>query len=130
MNDQTKAHILIVEDDRDLLEVMSDLLETEGYQIAQAADGAEALELLRAGLRPDLILLDLQMPRMSGWRFRLEQLRDPELAEIPVLVMTVWDEELGSCSADGYLIKPLTLEALLQSIERYRRHYEEPSLPA
>ncbi len=130
MNDQAKGHILIVEDDRDLSEVMSDLLEIEGYQIAQAADGVEALKLLRAGLRPDLILLDLQMPRMSGWRFRLEQLRDPALAEIPVLVMTVWDEDLRSCSADGYLIKPLTLEALLQSIERYRRHDQAPYLPA
>ena len=65
--------ILIVEDDVDLAQLVAETLEIAGYSTAIAANGAEALEHLRMDERPDLIMLDLMMPVMDGWKFREEQ---------------------------------------------------------
>ncbi len=81
-----KPRILVVEDDLSTREALSMLLSAEGYGVSTAADGVAALEQLRDGQRPGLILLDLMMPLMDGWQFRHEQLRDPSLANIPVIV--------------------------------------------
>ena len=83
--------ILIVEDDSDLREALSEVLRDEGYSVESAADGREALDRLRRDLRPSLILLDLTMPVMNGWQFRAEQRRDPALSEIPVVVLSAGD---------------------------------------
>jgi CheY-like chemotaxis protein len=80
--------VLIVDDEADLVSGLSELLESEGYRVATAMDGLEALDQLRRGLRPTVILLDLMMPRMDGWDFRQEQLKDDDLKEIPVIVLT------------------------------------------
>src|ERR1044071_1184503 len=76
--------ILVVEDDSAIREVLTDVLESEGYQVLNAANGREAIQLLRSSTLPCLILLDLMMPVMNGWQFRDEQRQDPLLAPVPV----------------------------------------------
>jgi signal transduction histidine kinase len=115
------ATVLIVDDDDELRESVSELLADEGYQTASVENGAQALSYLRASpARPDLILLDLMMPVMSGWQFREEQLRDPTLAAIPVVVMTA-NRNLhdNPISADEVISKPLKLARLLDVIQRH-----------
>ncbi len=80
--------ILVVEDDPDVRVALAELLASEGYQVTATADGGEALNRLRAGLRPEVILLDLMMPHCDGWDFRREQLQDPTFASVPVVLVT------------------------------------------
>lgn len=118
------APILIVDDDRSILETISDLLRTEGYAVLTAGDGAEGLEVaVRA--RPSLVLLDMRMAGMDGWGFA-RGMRERGL-RFPVLVMTAasdarrWAEEIG---ADGYIAKPFDVDELLRLVDRFqeRRH--------
>jgi CheY-like chemotaxis protein len=83
--------ILIVDDDAPLRDGLARALEAAGHQVRTAANGLEALGEARA-LRPDLILLDLVMPVMDGWCFRTEQMEDPDLADIPVVVLSAGGE--------------------------------------
>jgi CheY-like chemotaxis protein len=80
--------ILLVEDDLAIHDSLGESLEQSGYLVITAVDGREALALLRSGVRPSAILLDLMMPVMDGWDFRQEQRRDPTLRDIPVVVIT------------------------------------------
>jgi CheY-like chemotaxis protein len=102
--------VLVVDDNRDLGESLVAAMEFAGHRGIAASDGAEALELLRAGFRPCLILLDLWMPIMSGWDFRREQLKDTDLAAIPTVVMTAYG---GAPTLDGILAwipKPIDID--------------------
>ena len=121
----TERSILIVDDDADIRESLADALEEEGYRVACASNGKEALRLLRdEKLRPDLILLDIMMPVMDGWGFRAEQQKDPELAPIPVIVFTAYGsarDVAGQLQAAGFAKKPLRLQELLSTIERVRQ---------
>jgi CheY-like chemotaxis protein len=80
--------ILVIEDDPDVRAALAELLASEGYEVAATADGGEALDTLRGGLRPSVIVLDLMMPRVDGWDFRRAQLEDPEFATVPVVLVT------------------------------------------
>lgn len=81
--------ILIVDDDNDVRTALSELLEEEGFSVEGAPDGRTALARLRAStVHPAVILLDLMMPGMDGWDFRSEQLRDPKLAGVPVVIVS------------------------------------------
>jgi CheY-like chemotaxis protein len=114
--------VLVVDDDADIRKMLAEILELEGYEAIPAANGREALGRLRAGARPTVILLDLMMPGMNGWQFRSEQVKDPDLASIPVVVLTgdgQADRKATDVGAVGYLCKPLDVEALLGLIERY-----------
>ncbi len=79
---------MLVEDDTAVRDATSELLEDEGFSVVASSDGRDALDLLRAGLRPAVIVLDLMMPRMDGWDFRHIQMADQDLREIPVIVVT------------------------------------------
>ena len=81
--------VLIVEDNPESADVLRRVLIFRGYSVATAVDGVDALALLRSGLRPAVIILDLWMPNMDGRQFRAEQLADPALARIPVIVYSV-----------------------------------------
>jgi CheY-like chemotaxis protein len=94
---RTAKRILIVDDDADTREGLSLAIEAAGYSVHTARDGIEALKMLRH-YRPDVILLDLVMPTMDGWTFRMQQLRDPELADIPVVVLAGRHEAMDRSS--------------------------------
>src|SRR6185295_17180149 len=83
--------VLVVEDDASLREMIAQQLHLAGFAPVTAPNGYEALNLLRMGFPAKVILLDLKMPIMDGWAFRAEQRRDPQLADIPVIVMTARD---------------------------------------
>ena len=115
--------ILIVEDDFDVRESLSEALRDEGYAIECAVDGEQALEYLRNGGRPGLILLDLMMPRMSGSEFRMVQKVDPQLQHLPVVLLSAdgaMEEKAKALETDGALRKPIDLEQLLKVIESFR----------
>jgi CheY-like chemotaxis protein len=117
--------VMVIDDDDAILEVMRDILEDEGYRVATAANGREALERLRADVtRPSLILLDLMMPVMDGWAFRSEQSRDPELDAIPVIVLSA-DANVRSTAdklqVSGYLRKPIGMQELLDVLAEHCR---------
>ena len=119
---ERRNDVLAVDDDYDVLFALQDVLEMEGYRVIPARDGREALDLLRRGLRPALVLLDLMMPEVSGWEFRAQQMADPALAAIPVVVLSgqgLSAREVASLGVDGYLKKPVDLEQLLTTVSRY-----------
>src|SRR6266487_913073 len=99
--------VLVIEDNSEVRQALVALLEAEGYHVAEAVDGVSALRLLRAGeVRPCLIVLDLMMPRMSGWDFRMEQSRDRRFAAIPVVVVSAdplasQAERMGAAAGRG-----------------------------
>ena len=117
--------VLIVDDDADTRVALADLLEDAGYDVLCAANGREALVRLSvSGVRCDLILLDLLMPVMNGWDFRQRQRAMPEIANIPVLLMSagahlaVVRDEL---KADGSMTKPVDEFDLLKLVKRHSR---------
>jgi two-component system chemotaxis response regulator CheY len=111
--------VLVVDDDPDIRDFMSDFLADEGYQVKAAGNGRQALDLL-ASWRPDVILLDLMMPVMDGWAFLAAQQADAELAHLPVIVMSAsynlvkLDERVP---VPEVLAKPFTIEDLLAKVE-------------
>ncbi|HWX35745.1 MAG TPA: response regulator, partial [Steroidobacteraceae bacterium] len=83
------AKILVVEDERGQREALAEVLSRLGYEVQCAANGSEALELMRhSESLPGLILLDLMMPVMDGWEFRAQQRKDRALADVPVVVLS------------------------------------------
>jgi CheY-like chemotaxis protein len=113
--------ILLVEDDLDIRIDLADLLRTEGYEVATASNGQEALDWLRGGNQASLILLDLMMPVMNGWDFRARQLEEPDLGAIPVVLLSGAGDVARHAMAlktAGYLIKPLRLDSLLRMVAR------------
>jgi CheY-like chemotaxis protein len=113
--------ILIVEDDPDTREMLGRFLEIAGYEVEQAANGSEALRVLRRGATASVILLDLMMPVMDGWQFREEQRRDPSLAHIPVVVVTAAGprDRVPPIDADAWLGKPIDLDGLLETVAAF-----------
>jgi CheY-like chemotaxis protein len=117
---QPSAGCILVVDDADYLrDLLASVLGRAGYRVVSAANGSEALAYLRRGERVDLILLDLVMPLMDGWQFRAEQLKDPRLTRIPVIVLSgernlaYQAETLG---VDAYLEKPAPVTLLLRTV--------------
>lgn len=124
--------LLFVDDDHDIRETVSLVLGSAGYAVLTAADGREALEVLRGGARPRVILLDLMMPGMNGWQFRAEQAQDPALSTIPVVVMSGHaqaEEEARALGISAGLKKPIDLELLLGIVKRYCRGHDGARAP-
>jgi len=114
--------VLVIDDDRAVLDGLSELLESEGYSPVTAQDGRTALDRLRRGVRPCVILLDLMMPGMDGWDFRHEQLRDNDLKDIPVVVITAAGFSKSSVKMQfgdvEFVPKPPPPIALLNAVRR------------
>lgn len=111
--------VLVIEDESDIREDVVEILREEGYDARSAANGADALTALRSGPRPALILLDLMMPIMNGLEFRAEQLKEPALATIPVVLMSGMNnlrEKAQDLKVTAYLVKPFRLEHLLRVV--------------
>ncbi len=114
--------ILLVDDERDLVFYTKLFLEDQGYEVITAYDGQEALEVLDEQ-RPDLIVLDVAMPRMSGWDVLRTMQDDPEKADIPVLMLTARSEDADKARGwelgiTWYQTKPFELDELAMVIER------------
>jgi CheY-like chemotaxis protein len=116
--------VLVVDDDVTIRELISDILEIEGYDVATANDGAQALQLVRQ-TSPEVILLDLMMPVMNGWEFAEACSADELCKDIPVLLMSAMHDVnrvIASLSHNGprsVLRKPFNLEHLIAEVERY-----------
>jgi signal transduction histidine kinase len=111
--------LLVVEDDADIREALDGLLSMEGFRVTGCSNGREALDWLRHASKPDLILLDLMMPVMDGWQFRVAQKDDPELSRIPVLALSAdATAKAAAIDADAYLKKPVDYETLIDTIDR------------
>ncbi|HVJ17519.1 MAG TPA: HAMP domain-containing sensor histidine kinase [Polyangiaceae bacterium] len=124
--------LLVVEDNEALRMEIAELFRDDGYQVLEAADGATALDILRRGTPIDIVLLDLWMPTMDGWRFRMEQRRDPALRDVPVVVLTADDSaQAQTIDADAVLPKPFEAQELCDTVrDVLARHDDGPELPA
>ncbi len=111
--------LLVVEDDADIREALDGLLSMEGFRVAGCSNGREALDWLRTSPKPDIILLDLMMPVMDGWQFRVAQKDDPEIATIPVLALSADSTaKAAAIDAEAYLKKPVDYDTLIATIDR------------
>ncbi|RYZ97364.1 MAG: response regulator [Proteobacteria bacterium] len=116
--------ILVVEDNADIREGLSTLLDDYGYSIESAADGREALQKLKASSVPTLVLLDLMMPKMDGWQFLTARKGDPRLAMHKIVTVsavdrTQWSGASSVPEPDASLSKPIDLEKLWDVVSRF-----------
>jgi CheY-like chemotaxis protein len=115
--------VLVVEDDADLRESLSQALQDHGFTVTQAGNGQQALDLLHSGVRPGVILLDLMMPVVSGWQLRDALRHDPTFARIPQLVISAYLDETEQLvlrlPPDDCIRKPFHLRILIDAIERH-----------
>ena len=109
--------VLVVDDDPDILEAICDILETEGYEVARARHGEEALVRVEAR-RPAVILLDLMMPVMDGVAFAQALRLRPAVRDVPIVVISADGnpQRAASVGASGYLAKPFDIDALLSQV--------------
>jgi CheY-like chemotaxis protein len=118
--------VLVVEDDEDAREALVALLQMKGYRAVPAGNGKEALDYLKKAPVPDLIILDLWMPVMDGWQFRNEQIRDPRLAKVPVIVVTALSDRTD-IDANEIIIKPVDVDRLLIKVSQYCNRERSPA---
>ncbi len=109
--------VLVVDDELDIREAVSEVLADEGFEVVSASDGADALKKAR-DMHPSVVLLDLMMPHMNGWEFFAARRRDPELSAIPVIVLSALGEVSG-LDAAGYIEKPFDVCQLVSVVRRY-----------
>ncbi|MFI5298122.1 MAG: sensor histidine kinase [Polyangiales bacterium] len=113
----TTRRILLVEDDDELREALTEALVDSGQEVESVGDGRAALRSMRSS-PPDVVVLDLMMPVMDGWQFRVEQKRDPALADTPVIAMSASHSPTAAAmDADIYVRKPVDAATLLGAIE-------------
>ena len=102
--------------------MMAQMLTLEGFDAAAVANGREALEYLHSASPPNVILLDLMMPVMDGWEFRRRQQADPEIAPVPVIVLSALDQaRAATVDAAAFLKKPLDFDRLLELVRQHCR---------
>ena len=116
-----KRRILIVDDEPGIVKMVSKRLEIEGYEVSSAKDGEEALEML-AGQNPELVILDLMLPKMNGYEVCEKIKSDEHHADVPVILFTAMaqqqDKKHGfECGAEAYVCKPFTTQELLDKIK-------------
>jgi CheY-like chemotaxis protein len=112
--------VLLVEDDADIREALTCVIEERGYRVVTAENGLDALDKLRAIPRPCLAFIDLMMPVMDGWQLRGELLKRPELAGMPVVLLSGIADlqaEARSLDAIGYLKKPVDLNQVFRMLD-------------
>lgn len=134
LNSGERHKILITDDDPVIIELLQVNLEFEGYDVITAADGLEAVERA-ARDAPDLVILDIMMPRMDGWTARAEMLKDPRTAEIPVIFLSARAQQADlrkgyESGVAAYVTKPFEPVELLDLIEQILAgNYSRPESP-
>jgi two-component system OmpR family response regulator len=129
VNPISNQRILVVEDEAKIAQIVSAYLRRDGYQVLLASDGRKALDLARAEL-PDLIVLDLMLPEISGWDVCRELRRNPRTARVPIIMATAREDvsdrivglELG---ADDYVVKPYDAKELVARVHAVLRRVNE-----
>ena len=118
-----KKKILVVDDERDLVDLLALRFQSEGYDVIQAFDGMDGLEKVRAN-NPDLIILDVMMPRLNGYQVCRELKQDVKFKKIPIIMLTAkaqesdkfWGMETG---AEGYITKPFDFGNLSETVKKF-----------
>ena len=119
-----RGNVLIVEDDPQIRALLVDIVRGEGFRVAVTRNGREALSYLRSNSPPGLILLDLMMPGMNGWSFRVEQLEDPRLAAVPVILFSGLEEaqeQAKKLNVAACFTKPVHAKRLIAAIREHCR---------
>src|SRR5712692_10475381 len=124
--------ILVVDDEKDIVDVLRYNLQKEGYRVLTAVNGQEALE--RANQRPDLILLDVMMPEYDGWEVFKRLKKQETTAHIPVIFLTAKGSEIDEVvglelGADDYIVKPISIPKLIARIKAAIRKRDQIDLP-
>jgi CheY-like chemotaxis protein len=123
-NSQVVVDVLVVEDDGETRTGMVELLDAAELAVAWAANGREALELIRAGVRPRLLMLDMQMPIMDGWMVLARRRKDPLLRSIPVVLTTGLDRvQVAPGEVVACLQKPTDPDRVLEIVRQYAVSY-------
>jgi CheY-like chemotaxis protein len=118
------VRVLLVDDDSPSVEALREMLEYEGLQVVWEQNGRDALSRLRESGEFCVILLDLMMPVLDGFGFRRQQLQDPKLASIPVIIITADGtaaERAKELGTEVYFRKPISPPDLLRAIRKYCR---------
>ena len=115
--------VLIVEDNELNMKLFNDLLEAHGYQTLKTASGSEAMELARAH-KPDLVLMDIQLPEVSGEVVTEWMKADPELKSIPIVAVIAFamkgdEERIRSKGCEAYLSKPISVSKFVETVRTY-----------
>ncbi len=118
--------VLVVEDNNLSMKLVNDLLEMGGYNVLQAKDGMEGWRMAREQ-RPDLILMDIQLPGVDGLEVTKWLKDDENLKSIPVLAITAFamkgdEEKILNSGCDAYIVKPISVSNVLQTVERFAIH--------
>jgi signal transduction histidine kinase len=123
--------VMLIDDDADARALVGWTLRDRGYDVVECSDGRDALERLRGACRPDVIVLDLVMPVMDGWEFRVEQKGDPALAGIPVIALSGdSSSKAAAIDADAYLVKPLDPATVVATVDRLTLELDRRALDA
>jgi two-component system alkaline phosphatase synthesis response regulator PhoP len=127
---EERPYILIVDDDPDILEGITTILETRPYRLATARDGKKCMEMIAQEI-PDLLILDLLMPRLDGWGVIREMRSEPRYAEVPIMVLTTviedasrrrYELETGlAMDVQDYVQKPARPDDLIRCVEKLLR---------
>jgi two-component system cell cycle response regulator DivK len=122
-NVQAKKLVMIVEDNELNLKLFRDLLEAHGYATLHTSDGFQVLDLARTN-RPDLILMDIQLPEVSGIEITGWLKADPDLKKIPVIAVTAFamrgdEEKIRAGGCDDYLSKPIAVHQFIATVKKY-----------
>ena len=130
---EKKPHILIVDDDPDILDGILLILEDEPYHLATARDGKQCLAMIKQEV-PDLLILDLLMPRMDGWGVIRELRSEPRYSDVPIMILSTvvedasrrrYELETGlAMEVQAYVQKPAKPAELLRNIERLLKHHD------
>ncbi len=123
MGESAKKKILVIDDEKDLCETAQGIITAKGYVVSYALSGQEGLDKVKS-VKPDLIVLDLMMPGMDGFAVAENLKKNPDTAQIPILVLTALDQEQSAkkalaLGAKGYLVKPFEPDSLLFTIEEF-----------
>ena len=119
--------ILVVDDEKDILELLKYNLEKEGYKVLTAHNGKEALRVVKH--HPDLVVLDIMMPELDGWEVCKAIRKDSSISDIPIIFLTARDSEVDEVvglelGANDYVVKPVKVRTFLARVKRTLKHHE------